>query len=207
MFQWDWKKGSQVTLLKTCTAWCFPHLSEKNPDQPEERLWYVGLQDHDQLDIGPNCWMQCGTRGNSDNLWRYISICSCIWINTIICLIFDVKKISFPQDWRKYFTWIFCNNENLLRWTIRTFEIITRIRFKHVASTVLSAGGRDTQMPSFEHRHPPSMSLLRYFKTASGLPDPKGPLSKSISSSVIASANREVLETAVTAKKRGSYTR
>ena len=79
-----------------------------------------------------------------------------------------------------------------------------------MASAVLSAGARDTQLPSFEHRHPPTMSLVQYFKTASGLPDLKEPLSNSISSSVIALANREVLEAAATAKKskkRGSYTK
>jgi hypothetical protein len=54
------------------------------------------------------------------------------------------------------------------------------------------------------------MSLRQYFKTANQLPDPKGPLSNSLSSSAITLANREVLEAAATAKKskkRGSYTK
>ena len=53
---------------------------------------------------------------------------------------------------------------------------------------------------------PPSltliMSLLQYFETAHQLPDPKGPLSSSISSSAIALPNQEVLEAATAKKSR-----
>ena len=50
------------------------------------------------------------------------------------------------------------------------------------------------------------MSIRQYFKPRDGLPDPKGSLSTSMSSLVIASANREV-EKALEAvsKKRGPY--
>ena len=36
------------------------------------------------------------------------------------------------------------------------------------------------------------MSLLHYFKKKDGLPDPKGPLSQSLSSRAISAANSEV---------------
>ena len=53
------------------------------------------------------------------------------------------------------------------------------------------------------------MALLRYFKPVDGLPNPKGPLSSSISSQAIAAANKEVQkavgQSSVTGKKRGPY--
>ena len=53
------------------------------------------------------------------------------------------------------------------------------------------------------------MSILRYFKQASGLPDPKGPLSSTISSRAIAEANKQVQEALGGEKnaKRGPYQR
>ena len=52
------------------------------------------------------------------------------------------------------------------------------------------------------------MSPLQYFKTAERLPDPRGPLSRSLTSSTIASSSRKVLEaTATKSSKRGSYTK
>ena len=51
------------------------------------------------------------------------------------------------------------------------------------------------------------MSLLKYFKPKDGLPDPKGPLSQSLPSRVIAAANSEVAKAIAGAsgKKRGEY--
>lgn len=53
------------------------------------------------------------------------------------------------------------------------------------------------------------MALLRYLKRVDGLPDPKGPLTSSISAQAIAEANKEVQkamgQNSVTGKKRGSY--
>ena len=51
------------------------------------------------------------------------------------------------------------------------------------------------------------MSLLRYFKPANGLPDPKGSLSTTISPDVIAEMNKEVEEAtrSVAGGKRGHY--
>ena len=53
------------------------------------------------------------------------------------------------------------------------------------------------------------MSILHYFKQASGLPDPKGPLSSAISSRAIAEANKQVQEALGGEKnaKRGPYQR
>ncbi len=56
------------------------------------------------------------------------------------------------------------------------------------------------------------MTLLRYLKQKDGLPDPRGPLSTSIQSRVIARANREVEAELVEIskskeKKRGAYRR
>ena len=51
------------------------------------------------------------------------------------------------------------------------------------------------------------MSLRNYFKRRDGLPDPKGSLSRQLSSEVIAQANKEV-EKALSAagdKKHGPY--
>ena len=48
------------------------------------------------------------------------------------------------------------------------------------------------------------MALLRYLKPVNGIPDPRGPLSLSIPSSVIAEANTQVKE-AEKSKKRGPY--
>ena len=48
------------------------------------------------------------------------------------------------------------------------------------------------------------MALLRYLKPINGLPDPKGPLSSEIPSSVIAEVSREVQE-ATKNKKRRPY--
>lgn len=49
------------------------------------------------------------------------------------------------------------------------------------------------------------MSLLRYLKPMNGVPDPKGPLSSSIPSYVIAEANTRVQEAEKSRKKRGPY--
>ena len=53
------------------------------------------------------------------------------------------------------------------------------------------------------------MALLRYLKPRDGLPDPKGSLSLSVPSQVIARANREVQEVMNSkgGKKRGPYGR
>ena len=53
------------------------------------------------------------------------------------------------------------------------------------------------------------MALLRYLKPRDGLPNPKGSLSLSVTSPVIARANREVQEaiTSKEGKKRGLYER
>ena len=54
-----------------------------------------------------------------------------------------------------------------------------------------------------------NLALLRYFKPFDGLPNPKGPLTSSISSQAIAAANKEVQkavgQSSVTGKKRGTY--
>ena len=51
------------------------------------------------------------------------------------------------------------------------------------------------------------MSMLNYFKPKDGLPDPKGPLSQSVSSRAIAVANSEVVKVigGSAAKKRGEH--
>ena len=49
------------------------------------------------------------------------------------------------------------------------------------------------------------MSILNYFKPKDGMPNPKGPLSLSIPSQVIALANREVVKATAENKKRGPY--
>ena len=49
------------------------------------------------------------------------------------------------------------------------------------------------------------MSLRRYLKLKGGLPDPRGPLSASMSPAAIASANREVEMAKKTPAKRGTY--
>ena len=52
------------------------------------------------------------------------------------------------------------------------------------------------------------MSIRQYFNPRDGLPDPKGPLCNSVSSSAIAMANKEVeKELAAKKKKRGQYRR
>ena len=51
------------------------------------------------------------------------------------------------------------------------------------------------------------MSILNYFKPKDGLPDPKGPLSRSVSSRAIATANSEVEKVigGSADKRRGEY--
>ena len=51
------------------------------------------------------------------------------------------------------------------------------------------------------------MSILNYFKPKDSLPDPKGPLSQTLSSLAIAAANSEVAKVIAgsAAKKRGEY--
>uniref|UniRef100_A0A1X7V5Y1 Uncharacterized protein n=1 Tax=Amphimedon queenslandica TaxID=400682 RepID=A0A1X7V5Y1_AMPQE len=49
------------------------------------------------------------------------------------------------------------------------------------------------------------MALLRYFKPVNGVPDPRGSLSSSIPSSVIAEANAQVVKEVEKGKKRGPY--
>ena len=52
------------------------------------------------------------------------------------------------------------------------------------------------------------MALYKYFKKASSLPDPEGPLSAEMPSSSILAANKElegVKESSNTGKKRGQY--
>ena len=50
------------------------------------------------------------------------------------------------------------------------------------------------------------MSILNYFKPKDGLPDPKGPLSQSLSSRAIAAANSEIAKViGGAAKKCGEY--
>ena len=49
------------------------------------------------------------------------------------------------------------------------------------------------------------MALRRYLQPKDGLPDPRGPLSSSISSAAITQANQEVSECAKDKGKRGKY--